>query len=84
MADEIKAVADYEKDLPIWLEKDAVVKQKIAVVIPDSLFITLLSKMTTKEYYDTLKAQFESWSLIVGVELRRQLGEMKLKENGGV
>jgi hypothetical protein len=29
-----------------------------------------------------LKAQFEHSSLVVGVELRRQLGEMKLKESG--
>lgn len=80
--DEIKAVQTYDKELAEWLEKDAVVKQQIAVVLPDSLFVKLLSKPTAKDYYDTLKAQFEQRSLVVSVELRRKLGEMKLKENG--
>ncbi|KIK18400.1 hypothetical protein PISMIDRAFT_33339, partial [Pisolithus microcarpus 441] len=50
--------------------------------IPDSLFIKLLNKSSAMEYYDALKAQFEQCSLIVGVELRQQLGELKLKEGG--
>ncbi|KAG2344882.1 hypothetical protein BDR05DRAFT_881651 [Suillus weaverae] len=67
--DEIKAVQTYEKELAEWLEKDDVVKQQIAVMLPDSLFVKLLSKPTAKDYYDTLKAQFEQWSLVVSVEL---------------
>jgi hypothetical protein len=81
-ADEIKEIQTYEKENAEWLEKDAVVKQQIVVVIPDSLFIRLLSKTMAKEYYDTLKALFEKRSLVVGVELRRQLREMRLKESG--
>src|SRR6267154_1641685 len=81
-ADEVKAMKEYEKELTEWVEKDAVVRQQIAVVIPNTLFVKLLSKSTAKEYYDTLKAQFEQRSLVVSIELRHQLGELKLK-NGG-
>jgi hypothetical protein len=59
-ADEIKEIQTYEKENAEWLEKDAVVKQQIVVVIPDSLFIRLLSKTMAKEYYDTLKALFKN------------------------
>ena len=75
--DEILA---YKKSLLDWQEKDAIVRQQIAVVIPNSLFIKLLNKATAEEYYNTLKAQFEQCSLVVSIELRCQLGELKLKE----
>ena len=44
------------------------------------MFVKLLNKATAEEYYNTLKAQFEQHSLVVSIELRRQLGELKLKE----
>jgi len=70
---EQKEVEDYEKDLAEWIEKDAVVRQQIAVTIPNSLFIHLISKSTAKEYYDVLKGQFEQRSLVVSVELEKMI-----------
>ncbi|OJA18198.1 hypothetical protein AZE42_07258 [Rhizopogon vesiculosus] len=80
-ADELKEVQTYGKENAEWFKKDAVVKQQIAVIIPDSLLIRLPSKTTAKEYYDTLKALFKKRSLVVSVELWWQLGEMKAPQS---
>jgi hypothetical protein len=81
-ADELKEMKTYEKEIKEWRIGDTIVKQQIAVVIPNNLFAKLLSKSTAKEYYDTLKGLFEQRSLAVAVELRRKLGELKLKDGG--
>src|SRR5882757_531961 len=81
-ADELIAKQAYKTDIKKWNEDDVIVRQQIAVLIPDSLFIQLLSLSTAKEFFDVLKGQFGTRSLAVTVELRRQLGELKLKEGG--
>ena len=82
--DEIKLVAEYEKDLAwaTWTEKDMKVQHMIANTLPNSLFIHLVNKDSAHEYYTTLCHLFKKHSLVVGAELRRQLGELKLKEGG--
>ncbi|KAG1881275.1 hypothetical protein F4604DRAFT_1922286 [Suillus subluteus] len=79
---EIAEMQAYETAIIKWDKKDVIVRQQIAVLVPDSLFIQLLSLTSTKDFYDTLKNQFENRSLAVTVELHRQLGELKLKEGG--
>ncbi|KAL4073042.1 hypothetical protein V8B97DRAFT_2023314 [Scleroderma yunnanense] len=64
------------------VEKDAIMWQQIAITISNSLFVQLVSKSTAKEYFKMLKSKFEGCSLVVSIELRCQLGEMKLKEGG--
>jgi hypothetical protein len=81
-AAEIAATATYEADIIKWNNNNIIVRQQIAVLIPDSLFIQVLSLTTAKEYFNVLKGQFGTRSLAVTVELRRQLGELKLKEGG--
>ena len=81
-ADELIAKQAYETDIKKWNEDDVIIRQQIAVLIPDSLFIQLLSLSTAKEFFNVLKGQFGTRSLAVTVELRRQLGELKLKEGG--
>ena len=39
-------------------------------------------KMTAEEYFNVLQNMFEKRSMVVGVELRWQLNELKLKDNG--
>jgi len=78
--EELQAVEDYEIALGKWVEEDAIVQQQIAVTIPDSIFIDLMSKQTAHEYFEVLCKKFGNRSLVIGVETRRQLGELKLKE----
>ncbi|KIK35579.1 hypothetical protein CY34DRAFT_95855 [Suillus luteus UH-Slu-Lm8-n1] len=79
---ELAEVQAYEVSIKKWIENDVIVRQQIAVLVPDTLFIQLLSLSSMKDFFDTLKNQFENRSLAVTVELRRQLGELKLKEGG--
>ena len=78
---EQKLIDAHPKKLADWMECDAVVKQ-IAVAILNMLFMKVMRKTTAKEYYDILKVEFEGRLLVISVEQRRKLGEMKLKENG--
>ncbi|KAG2739681.1 hypothetical protein P692DRAFT_20697094, partial [Suillus brevipes Sb2] len=79
---ELAEVQAYEVAIKKWNENDVIVRQQIAVLVPDTLFIQLLSLSSAKDFFDTLKNQFENRSLAVTVELRCQLGELKLKEGG--
>ena len=81
-ATELAEMQTYEEEIKKWNDNDIIVRQQIAVLIPDSLFIQLLSLTMAREYFDVLKGQFGTRSLAVTVELRRQLGELKLKEGG--
>ncbi|KAF8547405.1 hypothetical protein OG21DRAFT_1380787, partial [Imleria badia] len=58
------------------------VKHLISSSVPNSVYISLMSKTTSHEYYEALQECFKDRSLVVSVERRCQLGEMKLKENG--
>ena len=80
--DKVKEVTEYVKNLAVWVEKDAKVRHIIANTLPNSLFIRITNKKSAHEYFDTLSTLFEQHSVVVGAELRRQLGELKLKEGG--
>jgi len=80
--DEVKAVAEYTKDMTTWIEKDVKVQHIIATTLPNSLFIRLINKKSAFKYFTMLSTLFEQCSIIVGAEMRRQLGELKLKEGG--
>ena len=58
------------------------VQHMIANTLPNSLFVHLVNKDSAHEYYTTLCHLFEKCSPVVGAELCRQLGELKLKEGG--
>jgi len=57
---EIAAMQAYKTMMKKWEEKDVIVRQQIAVLVPDSLFIQLLSLTSMKEFFDTLKNQFKN------------------------
>ena len=42
--DEIKLVAEYEKDLATWTEKDMKVQHMITNTLPNTLFVHLVNK----------------------------------------
>jgi hypothetical protein len=75
-------VAEYTKNLTMWIEKDAKVQHMIANTLPNSLFIRLINKKSAFKYFTTLSALFEQRSIMVGTEMHRQLGKLKLKEGG--
>jgi len=60
---ELAEMQAYEAAIKKWTEDDVVVRQQIAILLPDSLFIQLLSLSSAKEFFDTLKGQFEKRSL---------------------
>ena len=80
--DEVKAVAEYTKDLTVWTEKDAKVQHIITNTLPNSLFIRLINKNSTAEYFMTLSTLFKQHSIVVGTEMCHQLDKLKLKEGG--
>ena len=67
--DEVKAVMEYAKTLPTWVEKDAKVRHIIANTLPNSLFIRLANKKSAYEYFDMLSTLFEQHSIVVGAEM---------------
>lgn len=79
---ELAEVQAYEVSIKEWTNNNVIVRQQIAVLVPDTLLIQLLFLSSAKDFFDTLKNQFENRSLAVTVELCRQLGELKLKEGG--
>ena len=48
--------------------------------LPNTIFIHLVGKDSAHAYYTTLCTLFEKQSLMVGAEMRHQLGELKLKD----
>ncbi|KAG2339931.1 hypothetical protein BDR05DRAFT_834214, partial [Suillus weaverae] len=72
----------YETAIKKWDKNNVIVRQQIAVLVPDTLFIQLLSLTSAKDFFDTLKNQFENRSLAITMELHHQLGKLKLKEGG--
>ena len=81
-ATEYKLVADYEKDLATWDEKDMKMQHMIMNTLPNSTFIHLMNKTSAHEYFTTFYTLFEKQSLVVGAKMQCQLGELKLKEGG--
>ena len=78
--DEIKLVEEYDKDIVAWTEKDTKVQHMIVNTLPNSLFVRLVDKDSVHKYFTTLHNLFEKRSLVVGAEMHRQLGELKLKD----
>ena len=59
----------FAKELSTYLQEQAIVFQQIASTIPDSLYLKIKSKVTVKEAWDTLKADFEKRSCMITIEL---------------
>jgi len=54
----------YKTAIKKWNDNDVIVRQQIAVLIPDSLFIQLLSLPTAKEFFNILNGVgklLETW-----------------------
>lgn len=67
-----------------WKSEQAVIKQGIASVIPDSLFLKVKGEKTAKGMWEKVKAEYEKKSKMVPVDLRRKLQDKRCAEGGDV
>ena len=81
---ELEAEETWKKELKIWKQDEAIVKQQIAGTIPDSLFMKIRNHTTAFDIWDALTKEFQVKSRMVSVDLRRRLGEEKCGEKGDI
>ncbi|KAK0499092.1 hypothetical protein EDD18DRAFT_1155373, partial [Armillaria luteobubalina] len=70
-ADETKALNEYAKWCRIWKSEQAVIKQGIASVISDSLFLKVKGEATMKAMWEKVKSEYEKKSKMVMVDLTK-------------
>ena len=68
-AKEKKAIKQYSLTRRIWKSEQAVIKQRIASVIPDSLFLKVKREKTIKEMWNKVKTEYKKKSKIVTVDM---------------
>jgi hypothetical protein len=83
-AEQVSAVERYTKDLNQYLQEQAIVFQQIASTIPDLLYLKIKGKVTVKEAWDTLKADFEKRSWMIIIDLQKRLQDVRCAENGNI
>ncbi|KAJ7602096.1 hypothetical protein DFH06DRAFT_1024242, partial [Mycena polygramma] len=67
--EEIEANNKYLARRRFWKSEQAVIKQGLASVIPDSLFLKVKGAATAKAMWDKVKSEYEKKSKMVTVEL---------------
>ncbi|KAK0224770.1 hypothetical protein EDD85DRAFT_778292, partial [Armillaria nabsnona] len=68
-ADETKVLNEYTKKRQIWKSEQAIIKQGIASVISDSLFLKVKGEATAKAMWEKVKSEYEKKSKMVTVDL---------------
>ncbi|KAK0437094.1 uncharacterized protein EV420DRAFT_1253343, partial [Desarmillaria tabescens] len=68
-ADETKAMNESANRCQIWKSEQAIIKQGIASVILDSLFLKVKGEMTVKTMWEKVKLEYEKKSKMVMVGL---------------
>ena len=56
--DDEKKLEDWSRELKLWKQGEAIVKQQIAATIPDSLFMKIRGKTTALEIWNTLSREY--------------------------
>ena len=64
-----------------WAHGEAIVKQAIAALVPNSIFNHIKRSTHTKDVWDVLKKLFEGRTQMIVVDLRRQIQSLKCREN---
>jgi len=83
-AAEIAAQLEWKKELKIWKQGEAIVKQQIAMTIPDSLFMKIQGKGNALEIWSSLANEFEKKSRSVAVDLQKRLQDEYCSEKADV
>ncbi|KAG2056682.1 hypothetical protein BDR06DRAFT_879898, partial [Suillus hirtellus] len=82
--DEVKEVSTYKTEFKEWCTSQAITKQQIMGMIPDSLFIQIKNLDTTKDIFTHLSSLFEQCLHVVSVELLHKLQDLKCPEKGNI
>jgi hypothetical protein len=82
--DKVRELATYKTALKEWHMGEAITKQQIASMIPDSLFIQVKNLDTAQEIFTYLLNLFEKRSRIVSVALLQKLQDQKCSEKGNI
>ena len=69
-SDDEKKLEAWQEKVKVWRQGEAVVKQQIAVTIPDSLFMKIRTKGTAYQIWEALTLEFQNKSRMVSVDLR--------------
>src|SRR5271168_512426 len=83
-AEQLQKFDEYNLALSKWKSDEAIIKQAIATVIPDSLFIEVRKKETAFLMWEAVKNQREKKSRMVTVDMRRRLQAEKCAEHRDV
>ena len=67
--EQVSKIEKYTKDMNQYSQKQPIVFQQIALTIPDLLYLKIKGRMTVKEAWDVLKANFEKRSRMITIEL---------------
>jgi transposase InsO family protein len=81
---EVTATNNYLARRRFWKSEQAVIKQGLASVIPDSLFLKVKGEKTAKEMWGKVKDEYEKKSKMVTVDLRRKLQDERCADGGDV
>jgi len=84
MVKEERRLEVWKKELRAWKHGEAVVKQQVAATIPDSLFMQIQTKGTAREIWEALSKNFQNWSRMVSVDMRRRLQQQHCSKKGDV
>ena len=82
--DQKLAMSEYSTLLTKWEMEENIVKQALASVIPDSLFIEVRRMETTLSMWDAVRNQREKKSRMVTMDMHQKLQSEKCNEQGDV
>src|SRR5271168_681789 len=82
--DQKAEMSEYSALLTKWEMEENIMKQALASVIPDSLFIEVRKMETALSMWDAVRNQREKKSRMVTVDMRRKLQSEKCTEQGDV
>src|ERR1700678_1431202 len=77
-------MSEYSASITKWEMEENIMKQALASVIPDSLFIEGRKMETALSMWDAVRNQREKKSQMVTVDMRRKLQSEKCREQGDV
>ena len=75
---------EHGKDVSKWKTDEAKLKQGFAEVLPDSLFMKVITKATALEIWSVITGEFEKRSRMIVLDLRRQLQNQRCKDGDDV
>src|SRR5271168_1895617 len=82
--DQKAEMSEYSALLTKWEMEENIMKQALASVIPDSLFIEVRKMETALSMWDAVRNQREKKSRMVTIDMRRKLQSEKCTEQGDV